>query len=222
MHWGLPLTLLVAALWYAPVIALHGKIFLNEFFVQQHFARYTSNKYLHAQPFYYYLPVTLFFSFPWTVFLITSLIGWKRASGSNPVFDKLRLFALVWFIVPVAFFSLSGSKLSGYILPALPGVMVLAAMEVATYVRGEGKLGRVRLTGALLLLLGIGVTVYAARVGSTNMDEHSGCRRAVVGSWHRLGIEGRTTYFMCHLDRGFNAAFHGPLDGCGWRASGRR
>jgi len=60
--WGLPLALAVAALWYGPVIARHGQAFINEFFVQHHFARYLSNKYRHPQPVYYYLPIMALFA----------------------------------------------------------------------------------------------------------------------------------------------------------------
>ncbi|MDT4955855.1 MAG: hypothetical protein QOJ02_3993, partial [Acidobacteriota bacterium] len=43
--WGVPLAVAVAAIWYAPVIARHGWTFVDEFFIQHHFARFISNKY---------------------------------------------------------------------------------------------------------------------------------------------------------------------------------
>ena len=72
--WGIPLALLVAAVWYAPVLARHGSIFINEFIVQQHFARYVSNKYHHPQPFYYYLLIMALLALPWTAFLAAGLV----------------------------------------------------------------------------------------------------------------------------------------------------
>ena len=44
LFWGIPLALLVAATWYAPVISRHGWLFVDQFFIQHHFARYISNK----------------------------------------------------------------------------------------------------------------------------------------------------------------------------------
>lgn len=165
--WGLPLALAVAALWYGPVIAQHGQAFINEFFVQHHFARYTSNKYRHAQPVYYYLPTIALFALPWTAFVLSSLREIKPSTWrGDDVQSKLRVFALAWLIVPIAFFSLSGSKLPGYVLPALPGAIVIAGMSVAAYVRGESGVGRARITGALLLVLGIGLALYARRSGA--------------------------------------------------------
>ena len=56
---GGPLAILVSAVWYGPVIYKHGWVFVNEFFVQHHFARYLSNKYHHPQPFYFYPAILL-------------------------------------------------------------------------------------------------------------------------------------------------------------------
>jgi hypothetical protein len=41
--------------------------------------------------------------------------------------DGFVLFLLLWIIIPVAFFSISKSKLPGYILPAVPPALILAA-----------------------------------------------------------------------------------------------
>lgn len=165
--WGLPLALAVSALWYGPVIAQHGRAFVVEFFVQHHFARYLTNKYQHPQPFYYYLPIIALLALPWTAFLLDSLRGLKRdALRSDDAVEKLRTLALAWTIVPVAFFSLSGSKLAGYVLPALPGVILLASLSLSAYARGEGGAGRARATGALLLILGVALAIHARKSGA--------------------------------------------------------
>jgi len=152
--WGVPLCLLVAAIWYGPVIARHGRVFVDEFFVQHHFARYVSNKYHHPQPFYFYFPVMLMLALPWTAFLLSGLRGvfesnWRAEDAES----RLSAFAFAWLLVPVVFFSLSGSKLPGYVLPALPGAALLAGRRVHKYLRGEGETLTMRLTGALALAL---------------------------------------------------------------------
>ncbi len=161
--WGGPLMLLVAASWYAPVIVRHGWPFIDEFFVQHHFARYVSNKYHHSQPFYFYLPVLAVIALPWTAYLTTALAGARswRWRGDGPL-DKVRVFSLAWLVVPVAFFSLSGSKLPGYILPALPGAALLAGEQLARYLRAEGGQRTMRATGLLLLVFATSVVVYNA------------------------------------------------------------
>jgi 4-amino-4-deoxy-L-arabinose transferase-like glycosyltransferase len=160
--WGVPLAAGVASLWYAPVIARHGWTFVDEFFVQHHFARYVSDKYHHSQPFYFYLPILLLLALPWTPFLVASVAGARRWNWrATDAGSRLRLFALAWMLVPVAFFSLSGSKLPGYILPALPGAALLAGDALARFVRGEGGRGAMRATGVLALLFAIAAPFVA-------------------------------------------------------------
>ncbi|MGB7922083.1 MAG: glycosyltransferase family 39 protein [Pyrinomonadaceae bacterium] len=169
--WGIPLALIVAAVWYAPVIARHGWPFVDQFFIQHHFARFVTNKYHHPHVFYYYLPIIAMLAVPWTVFLLASL-------GAAPRWDwraqtteaKYRVFALAWLAVPVIFFSFSNSKLPGYVLPALPGAALLVGERLSRFLRGEGGPTAMRATGALLLLLGVGELIYVLRAGyiSTN------------------------------------------------------
>ena len=126
--WGMPLALLVAASWYGPVIARHGWTFIDEFFVQHHFARYVSNKYHHPQPIYFYPVIILMLVLPWTVQLIMALARvrrwqWRGTDSSSTV----RVFSLAWLLLPIIFFSFSGSKLPGYILPSVPAAALLIA-----------------------------------------------------------------------------------------------
>lgn len=81
--WGVPLALIVAGLWYAPVIRRHGWVFIDQFFIQHHFARYVSNKYHHKAAFYYYLLILPLLALPWTAFLIDGLLQTKNGSGAQ-------------------------------------------------------------------------------------------------------------------------------------------
>lgn len=161
--WGVPLALAVAALWYAPVIARHGWPFIDEFFIQHHFARYTTNKYLHPQPFFFYLLVIIPLTLPWTVFLIEGLgkaRGWQWR-GQEPL-GKLRVFLFAWLIFPVAFFSLSSSKLPGYIVPALPAATLIAGERLARFAsRGLNGFWAMRITGGIAAAFAVGTSLYA-------------------------------------------------------------
>ena len=152
--WGLPLCLAVAAVWYAPVVARNGWPFVDQFFIQHHFARYVSDKYHHAQPFYFYLPVILMLALPWTFFLVGGVAGLGETNvRAVDAAGKLRVLALAWLVLPLLFFSASGSKLPGYVLPALPGAALLACDRVHRYLRGGAGLLSMRLTGAFAILL---------------------------------------------------------------------
>src|SRR5687768_13738527 len=76
--WGIPLAVAVSAIWYGPVIARHGWSFVDEFFIQHHFARYVSNKYHHPQPIYFYPVIILMLTLPWTPFFVEALIKARR------------------------------------------------------------------------------------------------------------------------------------------------
>ena len=128
LTWGLPLALLVAATWYGPVIARNGWTFIDEFFVQHHFARFVSNKYHHPQPVYFYAVIILMLALPWTVHLIVALVKARKWQWRDAdTLSIMRVFALAWLLLPIVFFSFSGSKLPGYILPTLPAVALLVA-----------------------------------------------------------------------------------------------
>src|SRR5258705_7534148 len=134
LFWGLPLALIVAGIWYGPVIWRHGWLFVDQFFIQHHFARYISNKYHHKQPVYFYLLVVPLLALPWTAFLINGLIQFKSwlslprpadGEGVGRNANAPMNFALAWFLFPLLFFSFSGSKLPGYILPMRPPAALL-------------------------------------------------------------------------------------------------
>ncbi|MFQ3581277.1 MAG: glycosyltransferase family 39 protein [Chloracidobacterium sp.] len=125
----------VAGLWYAPVIAQHGWAFIEEFFIAHHLQRFTSNRFRHPGPPYYYVPIVLAGIIPWTPFW---LVGVYRAISdglTKPNPEKASMtdsqllirLALCAFLFPLLFFSISGSKLPGYILPAIPFAGILAA-----------------------------------------------------------------------------------------------
>jgi 4-amino-4-deoxy-L-arabinose transferase-like glycosyltransferase len=162
--WGVPLALAVAALWYGPVIHRHGWKFIDEFIIQHHFARFLTNKYHHPEAFYFYGPVLVAFSFPWTIFLASAFLSarrWKWRGAAS--IDRVRVFALVWILVPIIFFSLSGSKLTTYILPVLPGVALLVGDQITQFLATRRGDMVFRLTGLFLICLGIFGGLYLAR-----------------------------------------------------------
>src|SRR5579885_1983937 len=151
--WGAPLAVAVAATWYAPVVARNGWPFVQQFFIEHHFARFVSDKYHHAQPFYFFLPVIIALALPWTLFLVGEILRLRETRArSDDATNKLVVLALAWLVLPVLFFSASESKLPGYVLPALPGALLLAGVHVHRYLRGVGGVLTMRLTGALALL----------------------------------------------------------------------
>ncbi|CAN5279558.1 hypothetical protein BH20ACI2_BH20ACI2_01440 [soil metagenome] len=167
--WGTMLAVAVAATWYWPMYHRHGYEFVDEFFLQHHFQRFTSNKYQHPQPFYFFFWVLPLMTIPWLPFFGAAVVSYIRGlfreplAGSSTNSSPLLLFAWAWLLVPLVFFSLSGSKLPGYILPAVPAAIVVTGTYVYGLVKNSFRwrnivLGLAGLTFAVL----IAVALFAA------------------------------------------------------------
>jgi 4-amino-4-deoxy-L-arabinose transferase-like glycosyltransferase len=138
--WGGLITAAVAATWYVPMYLRHGYAFIDEFFIQHHFQRFTSNKYKHPQPFHFFFWVLPLMTIPWLPFFLVGLWSSVKSLAKRSGPDgRNRLtfspspvisFAVSWLLVPLLFFSFSGSKLPGYILPALPPAVVITSICV--------------------------------------------------------------------------------------------
>jgi 4-amino-4-deoxy-L-arabinose transferase-like glycosyltransferase len=128
---GMLLFCVIAFPWYIAV-QIKNPEFLRVFIFEHNLARFGTNLYHHPEPFWYFVPVTLIGLIPWTVFATASWtetlrVWWSERQRMLASEDALNAFLVIWLIVPVVFFSLSKSKLPGYIVPALPaGTLLLA------------------------------------------------------------------------------------------------
>jgi 4-amino-4-deoxy-L-arabinose transferase-like glycosyltransferase len=131
---GIILFCAIALPWYLAV-QMRNPQFFREFIVQQNLDRFSENLYHHREPIWYYLPMTALALAPWTVFVIAGFVQavrqwWERrrfVQASEDFAQQFGIFACCWLVVPVVFFSISQSKLPGYILPAIPaGALLLA------------------------------------------------------------------------------------------------
>jgi 4-amino-4-deoxy-L-arabinose transferase-like glycosyltransferase len=116
--------------WYVAV-QMRNPVFFHEFILEHNLARFSSNVYHHPEPFWYYLPVAALAVLPWTAFAIVALVEslrvwWaEKRSAASDLELQFSIFAVAWLVVPIVFFSLSQSKLPGYILPAIPAAAIL-------------------------------------------------------------------------------------------------
>ena len=135
---GILLYLAMVLPWYIAV-QRRNPTFFNEFFYKHNFERFTSDLYQHHQPFYFYAVVLCLGLMPWTALsfralvdgMQTSIAEWKvrfkprRYLGHVRAGDAFPEFLVLWALFPVIFFSFSGSKLPGYILPSIPPLAIL-------------------------------------------------------------------------------------------------
>ncbi len=107
--------------WYAAIYR-HQPIFLKYFFWDHNVMRFLQ-PFDHLQPVWYYIPVFLLSALP-CLLLGRSFLGWllNENSPGRSVATGFWLLAGGWCL---AFFSVSGSKLPTYILPAVPPLVLV-------------------------------------------------------------------------------------------------
>ncbi len=146
------LAFLAAALpWYAAV-QLRTPEFFHEFVIRHNLARYALNIYAHKYPHWFYVPTLLLGVMPWTTFAIAALVDavkrWRRPVAPE---GALPAFLAAWMVVIFAFFSISESKLPGYILPVFPACTMLLAVWLQPREQGRAPAW---MTAVHALLLG--------------------------------------------------------------------
>ncbi len=158
----LALTLLIAAPWFLAMQAKYPQ-FLDYFFVEQHFRRFAGAGFNNAQPFWFYLPVLLALTLPWSLWWLSGLRRRRQLRHQDGDAGGVRLLMQVWPVVIIGFFSIPQSKLIGYILPALPPLAYLLANRVMRsqdqHPRRSTAL-RVGLSAAAAIALCAGMTVF--------------------------------------------------------------
>ena len=138
---GIVITAAVSLPWFWLVFRENGFSFISTFFLNHNIARYVTGIHHHSQPFYYYIPVLIALLFPWSGWL--PLLARKspgQAFRRWREWDPDAVFLASWFLVPVVFFSISDSKLAGYILPSIPPLSLLLGRAVSRAIEEKRRL----------------------------------------------------------------------------------
>jgi 4-amino-4-deoxy-L-arabinose transferase-like glycosyltransferase len=120
--------------------------------IEESFHRFTTTTFHRTQPFYFYALIVAGLFLPWSFILPEAgVAAWKHKSSMSSA-DRL---CLVWAIVVVIFFSLSKSKLPGYILTATVACGILVARFFQQAMANPGGkaariVGRAAITLAIL------------------------------------------------------------------------
>lgn len=132
------------------VLAVHYREpdFWRFFFWHEHIRRFAAgDDAQHARPWWFYLPLLFASTLPWALLLPSSLLRMWRERGEA----KIAYLAL-WFLLPLAFFSLSSGKLPTYIMPCLLPVALLMGQTVVRW--QDQRNGRIlRLNGVINTVL---------------------------------------------------------------------
>src|SRR6185295_8789244 len=172
---GTALFLVIAAPWFVAV-SLRNAEFVHFFFVQEHFQRFTTTMHHRVHPAWYFIPVLAGGVAP---FLCVIAAGWWAAlRRPGPGFSP-PLFLALWALVVFVFFSASGSKLPGYIVPLVPALALLGGAYVARAAPRRTLVAQ----SAVTALIGLALAAAAprlARVGADRLDPFAGAYSAAL------------------------------------------
>jgi 4-amino-4-deoxy-L-arabinose transferase-like glycosyltransferase len=160
---GLIIFFAVGAPWFV-LISIRNPEFAWFFFVHEHFQRFTSTVHNRNAPLWYFVPLLVAGFLPWLAQLpgaarLTLARGETASNGFRPT-----LMLGLWAVLIFAFFSISDSKLPGYIFPIIPALAILAALVLE---HTSERAWRWQLKGFLVLALaGLAASGYVATMSS--------------------------------------------------------
>lgn len=157
---GLLLFFAITAPWFI-LIAIRNPEHPHFFFIHEHFQRFTSTVHKRGGAWYYFFPFLILGIVPWLGILIQGLLTGVKEKTTG--FQPLKML-LIWAVFFFFFFSISGSKLPGYILPIFPAL----ALMIAVYIENS-RAQALKIAGLLFAaigLIGLTLTPKAASLGT--------------------------------------------------------
>jgi len=148
---------LTALPWYV-LCARGNPDFFRIFIIEHNFKRYLTPEFQHIQPFWFYVPVLLVAFLPWIALFLWSVAeGTAKLWGTRSTSASTWLF-LCWAGFCLIFFSISKSKLPGYILPAIPAIGLLISRDLVGHLHRRPNSIRWLCLGVSLTFVLLGVT----------------------------------------------------------------
>jgi 4-amino-4-deoxy-L-arabinose transferase-like glycosyltransferase len=113
--------------WYV-LCAWRNPEFLSTFLISHNVERFLTPVFQHVQPFWFFGPILMLGVAPWTLPLFGLFATGLKAFREKAARDTPQNFLACTVVFILLFFSLSRSKLPGYILPALFPIALLLAL----------------------------------------------------------------------------------------------
>jgi 4-amino-4-deoxy-L-arabinose transferase-like glycosyltransferase len=167
--------------WYV-LCARRNPGFLRVFLIEHNFNRFLTPEFQHIQPFWFYIPILLIAFVPWSFLLLWSAISGSLWCWSRKNISQVTVFLCCLPIFSLLFFSLSKSKLPGYILPAIPAIGLLLARSYVRLVPEIEKIFRWLLVAwaSTFALLGLLFWRFLGRIRSSPPTAKAGTTVAIV------------------------------------------
>jgi 4-amino-4-deoxy-L-arabinose transferase-like glycosyltransferase len=151
--------------WYI-LCARRNPDFLRVFIWQHNFQRYLTPEFHHPQAFWFFFAILPVAVVPWTPLLLFCARDARTAWRERNFAHSPALFLLGWVLFPLFFFSFSRSKLPGYILPAVPALILLIARSAARALDERTAFARWAVNGvcAVVIVVSLGGAIFLSLV----------------------------------------------------------
>jgi 4-amino-4-deoxy-L-arabinose transferase-like glycosyltransferase len=127
--------------------------------------RYTGVIENQRGPVWYYVPVLILGFFPWIAFLpVAAIAAWQAARAPGGSFARL---ALVWAVLPLAFFSFASTKLPNYVALLVPALAILVALWFERVAEGGRRRAAVISAATIPLFIAL-IAIAGAVFARTN------------------------------------------------------
>jgi 4-amino-4-deoxy-L-arabinose transferase-like glycosyltransferase len=152
--------------WYV-LCARRNPDFLRVFILEHNFARFLTPVFQHVQPLWFFVPVILLGVLPWAVMFVPAIRAFFRNLRAPLLSQSPLWFTGCWAILPIIFFSLSKSKLPGYVLPSFPPLIFLLSRGFAHAKSNPRRSARwlIFAQAGIFLAIGIAAKILQSRVG---------------------------------------------------------
>jgi 4-amino-4-deoxy-L-arabinose transferase-like glycosyltransferase len=154
--WAIAAFSVVALPWYV-LCAVRNPEFVRIFLLEHNIERYLTPEFQHEQPFWFFGPILVAGLLPWTILLFGVGRDAWRTWREKKWGDSAGFFFACWVIFPVIFFSLSKSKLPGYVLPAIPPLVLLVAHSLIDALKKRAGTSRWLLAGVAATFVALGL-----------------------------------------------------------------
>jgi len=151
---------LIGTPWYVAMTQVHGRAYLEGFFVGDNLERFATDRFNDPRPVWFYLPILLAGAFPWSPFIALWVSPLWQTIRSRARPDPVHVRLLVWGAVPLLVFTVSVGKQPRYILP----VLLPLAVAIGATVQRRIRVGAAP-PGGLFRICGVVGSVLLAALG---------------------------------------------------------
>ncbi|HEY9677142.1 MAG TPA: glycosyltransferase family 39 protein [Drouetiella sp.] len=152
---GIAIIVAINLPWYLFESMHTNGAFVQEFFVRQHLGR-AAGHVNHQEPWYFYIPVLLAGTVPWSLFLSGFASPKRQIFQRTSIRADLAKLCLIWMVAIVGIFTASVAKLPTYVVPAMVPFAIFVALSLEYLIRSNKlrTLQLIALTTTIVTLIG--------------------------------------------------------------------